>query len=162
EERLGKDWSQEQLRCDRETRLDVRFRAPVHETVLPSLTHENLKELGVTALGHRLKLLVSFRPAVGDLALLLRPWVVGRPRLRPWHSALCRQPQRHSAVHALAACLGYRYVALDPRLGRSQLNFEVTLCTRSELQPGDFRFRACDQEAAFAVGLEAVELGLAG
>src|SRR5262245_11000640 len=26
-------------------------------TVLPSLTHENLKELGVTALGHRLKLL---------------------------------------------------------------------------------------------------------
>jgi hypothetical protein len=27
------------------------------ETVLPSLTHENLKELGVTALGHRLKLL---------------------------------------------------------------------------------------------------------
>ena len=29
----------------------------IDETVLPSLTHENLKELGVTALGHRLKLL---------------------------------------------------------------------------------------------------------
>jgi len=29
----------------------------VDEAVLPSLTHENLKELGVTALGHRLKLL---------------------------------------------------------------------------------------------------------
>ena len=29
----------------------------VDETVLPILTHENLKELGVTALGHRLKLL---------------------------------------------------------------------------------------------------------
>src|SRR4029077_16554704 len=27
------------------------------ETVLPSLTHETLKELGVTAVGHRLKLL---------------------------------------------------------------------------------------------------------
>ena len=29
----------------------------IDETVLPSLTHENLKKLGVTALGHRLKLL---------------------------------------------------------------------------------------------------------
>src|SRR6202035_189059 len=29
----------------------------IDETVLPSLTHENLKELGVAALGHRLKLL---------------------------------------------------------------------------------------------------------
>jgi class 3 adenylate cyclase/predicted ATPase/tRNA A37 threonylcarbamoyladenosine biosynthesis protein TsaE len=29
----------------------------IDETVLPSLTHENLKELGITALGHRLKLL---------------------------------------------------------------------------------------------------------
>jgi hypothetical protein len=27
------------------------------ETVLPNLTHETLKELGVTAIGHRLKLL---------------------------------------------------------------------------------------------------------
>src|SRR5215472_1710133 len=27
----------------------------IDETVLPSLTHENFKELGVTALGHRLK-----------------------------------------------------------------------------------------------------------
>jgi SAM domain (Sterile alpha motif) len=27
------------------------------ETILPSLTHENLKELGVTSLGHRVKLL---------------------------------------------------------------------------------------------------------
>jgi hypothetical protein len=29
----------------------------IEETVLPSLTHETLKELGVTAVGHRLKLL---------------------------------------------------------------------------------------------------------
>ena len=35
----------------------------IDETVLPSLTHENLKELGVTALGHRLKLL----DAIGTL-----------------------------------------------------------------------------------------------
>jgi hypothetical protein len=29
----------------------------IDETVLPSLTHENLKELGVSSLGHRVKLL---------------------------------------------------------------------------------------------------------
>jgi hypothetical protein len=29
----------------------------IDETVLPSLTHETLKELGVTAVGHRLRLL---------------------------------------------------------------------------------------------------------
>jgi hypothetical protein len=29
----------------------------IDETVLPSLTHETLRELGVTAVGHRLKLL---------------------------------------------------------------------------------------------------------
>ena len=29
----------------------------IDETVLPSLTHETLKELGVSAVGHRLKLL---------------------------------------------------------------------------------------------------------
>ena len=31
----------------------------IDETVLSGLTHENLKELGVTSLGHRLKLLNS-------------------------------------------------------------------------------------------------------
>ena len=29
----------------------------IDETVLPSLTHENLKELGVASFGHRVKLL---------------------------------------------------------------------------------------------------------
>ena len=39
-------------------RYEAAFREnEIDETVLPSLTHENLKELGVTALGHRLKLL---------------------------------------------------------------------------------------------------------
>jgi class 3 adenylate cyclase len=39
-------------------KYEVAFREnEIDETVLPSLTHENLKELGVTALGHRLKLL---------------------------------------------------------------------------------------------------------
>jgi class 3 adenylate cyclase/predicted ATPase len=39
-------------------RYEAAFRDnEIDETVLPSLTHENLKELGVSALGHRLKLL---------------------------------------------------------------------------------------------------------
>src|SRR3974390_1937206 len=40
----------------------------IDETVLPSLTHETLKELGVTAVGHRLKLLdaiAALRPHTG-------------------------------------------------------------------------------------------------
>jgi class 3 adenylate cyclase len=39
-------------------KYEAAFReSEIDETVLPSLTHENLRELGVTALGHRLKLL---------------------------------------------------------------------------------------------------------
>ena len=38
----------------------------IDETVLPSLTHENLKELGVTAVGHRLKLLDAIAALRGD------------------------------------------------------------------------------------------------
>jgi hypothetical protein len=40
----------------------------IDETVLPSLTHENLKELGVTALGHRLKLLDAIAALRSDSA----------------------------------------------------------------------------------------------
>ena len=43
----------------------------IDETVLPSLTAENLKELGVTALGHRVKLLdaiAALRTDVGAKA----------------------------------------------------------------------------------------------
>jgi class 3 adenylate cyclase/predicted ATPase len=38
----------------------------IDETVLPSLTHETLKELGVTAVGHRLKLLDAITALRGD------------------------------------------------------------------------------------------------
>jgi class 3 adenylate cyclase/tetratricopeptide (TPR) repeat protein len=41
----------------------------IDETVLPSLTHENLKELGVTALGHRLKLLDAIAALRGDASV---------------------------------------------------------------------------------------------
>jgi len=46
----------------------------IDETVLPGLTHENLKELGVTSLGHRLKLL----EAIAACAPMRAP---RRPRL---------------------------------------------------------------------------------
>jgi class 3 adenylate cyclase/predicted ATPase len=38
----------------------------IDETVLPSLTHETLRELGVTAVGHRLKLLDAIAALRGD------------------------------------------------------------------------------------------------
>ena len=38
----------------------------IDETVLPSLSHETLKELGVTALGHRLKLLNAISALQND------------------------------------------------------------------------------------------------
>ena len=38
----------------------------IDETVLPSLTHETLKKLGVTAVGHRLKLLDAIAALRGD------------------------------------------------------------------------------------------------
>jgi class 3 adenylate cyclase len=45
----------------------------IDETVLPSLTHENLKELGVTALGHRLKLLDAIAALRADTSVKLAP-----------------------------------------------------------------------------------------
>jgi class 3 adenylate cyclase len=38
----------------------------IDETVLPSLTHENLKELGVASFGHRVKLLDAIAALRGD------------------------------------------------------------------------------------------------
>ncbi len=52
-------------------KYEVAFRDnDIDETVLPSLTHENLKEPGVTSLGHRVKLL--------DAIAALRPDTDGR------------------------------------------------------------------------------------
>ena len=41
----------------------------IDETVLPSLTHENLKELGVTALGHRVKVLDAIAALRNDASV---------------------------------------------------------------------------------------------
>ena len=40
----------------------------IDETVLPSLMHETLKEIGVTAVGHRLKLLDAIAGLSADVA----------------------------------------------------------------------------------------------
>ena len=67
----------------------------IDETVLPSLTHENLKELGVASFGHRVKLLdaIAALPSVtsekapsADLAL-----VPSTPRVSPEDRAERRQ-----------------------------------------------------------------------
>src|ERR1700756_1705154 len=60
----------------------------IDETVLPSLTHENLKELGVASFGHRVKLL--------DAIAALRSDASGKQRSvskRP-----CRTPPSHGDV----------------------------------------------------------------
>jgi SAM domain (Sterile alpha motif) len=51
----------------------------IDETVLPSLTEEHLKQLGVTALGHRVKLLDAIGALRND-ASARRPLLTQRPR----------------------------------------------------------------------------------
>ena len=53
-------------------------RRETDETVLPSLTHETLKELGVTAVGHRLKLLDAIAALRAD-ASIKAPLVASEP-----------------------------------------------------------------------------------
>jgi len=73
-------------------RYEAAFREnEIDETVLPNLTAEDLKELGVSALGHRRKLLDAIaalrndtsdknqqRHGVGDRKTILLPPVYGR------------------------------------------------------------------------------------
>jgi SAM domain (Sterile alpha motif) len=51
----------------------------IDETVLPSLTEEHLKQLGVTALGHRVKLLDAIAALRNDASGTLPP-LTQRPR----------------------------------------------------------------------------------
>jgi hypothetical protein len=51
-------------------RYEAAFREnDIDETVLPSLTHENLKELGVASLGHRVKLLDAIAALRNDASV---------------------------------------------------------------------------------------------
>ena len=69
----------------------------IDETVLPSLTHENLKELGVTALGHRLKLLDAIAALRGDASGKAPSVDAATTSSAP--SAPSRRPCRASAAH---------------------------------------------------------------
>jgi class 3 adenylate cyclase/predicted ATPase len=51
----------------------------IDETVLPSLTHETLKELGVTAVGHRLKLLDAIAALRNDGSEVQTPTTTAAP-----------------------------------------------------------------------------------
>src|SRR6476619_3479437 len=63
-------------------RYEAAFREnEIDETVLPSLTHETLKELGVAAVGHRLKLLDAIAALRGD-ASQQTPSVTAAPARR--------------------------------------------------------------------------------
>ena len=54
----------------------------IDETVLPSLTEEHLKQLGVASLGHRVKLLEPSLPCVARPAVR-HPTLTQRPRRVP-------------------------------------------------------------------------------
>jgi len=63
-------------------RYEAAFREnEIDETVLPSLTHETLKELGVTAVGHRLKLLDAIADLRDDESVQTRSGTAAPARL---------------------------------------------------------------------------------
>ena len=72
----------------------------IDETVLPSLTHENLKELGVASFGHRVKLLDAIAALLSDAS--------GKaPSLTRQPSRVCqisRSLSRRSLPSFLRAC----------------------------------------------------------
>jgi class 3 adenylate cyclase len=62
----------------------------IDETVLPSLTHETLKELGVTAVGHRLKLLDAIGALRADTSI--KPPIVATEAAPPPAATPTRPP----------------------------------------------------------------------
>ena len=75
----------------------------IDETVIPSLTHENLKELGVAAFGHRVKLL----DAIAALRNDARAGSIGNRCIRDsrcgplpgaWRRGFWRAPASHGDV----------------------------------------------------------------
>jgi SAM (Sterile alpha motif) domain-containing protein len=56
----------------------------IDETVLPSLTAEDLKELGVVSLGHRVKLLDAIAALRNDGSVPLISWSFRPTSIRRW------------------------------------------------------------------------------
>jgi hypothetical protein len=63
----------------------------IDETVLPSLTHENLKELGVASFGHRVKLLDAIAALRNEAGSINQSR--GRPHGRLFRRQLPRRSQ---------------------------------------------------------------------
>ena len=80
----------------------------IDETVLPSLTHENLKELGVASLGHRVKLLdaiATLRSDSGGKTPFVDATASGAPSV----------PAEDTAVNSSTLSLPYKQMR-TPRL----------------------------------------------
>ena len=69
----------------------------IDETVLPSLTHETLKELGVTAVGHRLKLLDAIAALRIDTSA--KPTSAGATTTSAPPKRIYRRPRRAPPSH---------------------------------------------------------------
>src|SRR5262249_2430682 len=79
----------------------------IDEMVLPSLTEEHLKQLGVTALGHRVKLLdaIAALRAEGDVkAPSPRPFPQGN-RLRRQVQRPSNKPRANAAISPLCSVI---------------------------------------------------------
>jgi hypothetical protein len=70
----------------------------IDETVLPSLTEEHLKQLGVTALGHRLKLLNAIAALRTDAGAKAPAAIAAAPSTTPSHSPEDRAERRQVTV----------------------------------------------------------------
>ena len=69
----------------------------IDETVLPGLTAEDLKELGVAALGHRRKLLDAIAALRNEASVRRLPLTLATTSVAP--SALSRRPRRTPPSH---------------------------------------------------------------
>ena len=84
----------------------------IDETVLPSLTEEHLKQLGVTALGHRVKLLDAIAALRSDASAKAPSADAATTSSAP--SALSRRPRRAPPSHGDVLGLGRLNGAFGP------------------------------------------------
>ena len=95
----------------------------IDETVLPSLTHENLKDLGVASLGHRVKLLDAIAALRTDARL------EGSVALTAPHSRYQLQPCAHSAL--CVVLVGLRIAEVDQDAVAHVLRYEAAKALHS-------------------------------
>ena len=104
----------------------------IDEMVLPSLTHENLKELGVTALGHRVKLLDAIAALRGEASAKVPSVDAARASSTPSAHPEDRAERRQVTV-MFSDLVGS--TALSARMDPEDL-CEVISATRLYIAPG--------------------------